>query len=69
MSTDIHTPALPARCTGDCENGNRDCTCGGSIGMWDDERAHPRLAVALYLGAFALAIVASIAGAVFGSAA
>ena len=39
------------------------------IGMWDDERAHPRLAIALYLGAFAVGIVASIAAAMLGSAA
>ena len=66
---DSTTPALPASCTGDCDNGSRDCTCGGAIGMWDDERDHPRMAVALYLGAFAAGIVAIIAGAVLGSAA
>ena len=69
MSAPTTTPALPGCCTGDCDGATRDCTCGGAIGMWDDERTYPRTAVALYLGAFALAIVGSIAAAVLGSAA
>ena len=44
-------PKLPSGCTGDCEDGGRDCTCGRSIvGMWDDEMRTPRRAALLYLG-------------------
>lgn len=28
-------PQLPGDCTGDCDSGERDCTCGRAVGMWD----------------------------------
>lgn len=30
-------PRLPAGCTCDCDQGERDCTCGRAVGMWDAE--------------------------------
>lgn len=46
-------------CTGDCDQGRRDCTCAAAIiGMWDDERAHPWLA-AVYLAVAAGAVLIS----------
>lgn len=49
----------PQGCTGDCDNGTRDCTCGRAIigppvGMWDAERARPGRA-ALFYALFLLA--------------
>ena len=31
----------PKGYTGDCEAGQRDCTCGQAVGMWHVERDHP----------------------------
>lgn len=60
--TAVQTPALPilpAGCSGDCDQGRRDCTCGRAvIGMWDDERQAPWLLL-LYAAAFVGALVAS----------
>lgn len=57
----MSAPDLPRiACTGDCEDGQRDCTCGQAIiGMWDDERARPGRAAALYALAIVLALLAS----------
>lgn len=57
----MSAPDLPRlACTGDCEDGQRDCTCGRAIvGMWDDERARPGRAAALYAAAIMLALLAS----------
>ena len=44
----------PASCTGDCEAGQRDCTCGSAnlcgqpLAMWADEQASPGRAALLY---------------------
>jgi hypothetical protein len=55
----MSAPRLPAGCTGDCDQGRRDCTCGRAIGMWDDEQARPGRAAALYAAAIVLALLAS----------
>lgn len=57
-------PKLPPGCTGECEAGTRDCTCGRSIvGMWDDEMRSPRRAALLYLGTlFASMLLTHCAG-------
>lgn len=52
--------STPAGCTGDCDDGARDCTCGRAvIGMWDAERSHPWRAAALYLAALALGLLSA----------
>lgn len=57
----MSAPDLPrTACTGDCEDGQRDCTCGQAIiGMWDAERARPGRAAALYAATIVLALLAS----------
>jgi hypothetical protein len=58
----LQTPAphLPNSCSGDCEAGTRDCTCGHAIvGMWDDEHAHPWRSAALAILAVACAVLVS----------
>lgn len=56
----MSAPDLPCQaCTGDCENGLRDCTCGGAIvGMWDDERRRPGRAALLYAAVIVLVLLA-----------
>jgi len=62
-------PKLPTGCTGDCEAGERDCTCGRSIvGMWDDEMRSPRRAALLYLGTLFGAVLLSHCAATGGGA-
>lgn len=48
---------IPTGCTGDCDQGRRDCTCGRALGMWDDERGHPLLASGLYAAAIVLGLL------------
>lgn len=56
----MSAPDLPRiACTGDCEDGQRDCTCGYAIGMWDAERARPGRAALLYVAVVLLALLAS----------
>ena len=52
--------ATPAGCSGDCDAGQRDCTCGHAIiGMWDDEHAHPWRSAVLAVLAVAGAVLVS----------
>ena len=61
--------APPASCTGDCDCGTRDCTCGHTvIGMWDEERANPWRAALLYGLTITAALLASHCAATGGAA-
>jgi hypothetical protein len=60
--TTVQTPAQhpPAGCSGDCDAGQRDCTCAHAvIGMWDDEHAHPVRTAALVAAAISIAVLVS----------
>ena len=51
-----------AGCTGDCEQGRRDCTCSRALlglGTFEPERSHPWRWAAFYLTVIVLAIAAS----------
>lgn len=52
-----------ANCSGDCNQGRRDCTCAaalvGRTDMWDDERSSPWL-LAVYAATAVAAFVASV---------
>ena len=63
------TVAPPAGCSGDCDGGTRDCTCGRAvIGMWDEERANPWRAALLYGLTITAAVLASHCTAMGGAA-
>lgn len=48
-------------CTGDCDNGMRDCTCGHAVvGMWEPERRAPWRAAALYLAALLVGVASAV---------
>lgn len=55
----MSAPKLPAGCTGDCDQGRRDCTCGRALGMWDDERGSPWVHALFYAMAIVGALLAS----------
>ena len=62
ITTPLQTPAQhpPARCSGDCGGGTRDCTCAHAvIGMWDEERANPWRVAAVYAAVIVGAMLAS----------
>ena len=61
------THRTPAVCTGDCDQGRRDCTCAGAVvGMWDDEAASPWTYALLYTAAILVGLVGAHAFARWG---
>lgn len=53
-------PRTPSGCTGACEQGQRDCTCGRMLCMWDDELDNPPHAALRYLAAVVISIALSV---------